>query len=202
MNLEPQIVEDPYAIACHEAGHLLALRFRNRGIEKVTLDKIDGARGCFLKPVPRDQWTDFDEMLTLLAGPRAQVETCPGSIEPKKLEAFRARIIQPPDDPRFVPNIYDYTAWEHDVRPVYQMLMRPDWPARGLGFGVTIATVHIEVEKRLAAFFANRNGIEAVCQIAVRLAEARMLSGSDAEALVVATGTLESAELRALMTWQ
>lgn len=202
MNEKPQIVEDDHVIACHEAGHLIAARFCEQAIDKVSLDLIEGKRGCFYKITGDEKWTCFDEMLTLLAGPRAQVDVRPDSIAPEKLDAFKARIIQPQDDPRFVPHIYDYTAWEHDVTPVYKMLLRADWPAKGLGGSVTVATVHNEVEERLAAFFADRKGAEAVLHIAVRVAEARILTGGEAEALVAATRILESAELRALMTWQ
>lgn len=202
MNEEGAIVEDQHAIACHEAGHLIAARFCERAIDKVSLDRINGKRGCFYKIASKEKWTIFDEMLTLLAGPRAQVELCPDSIGPEKLAAFRASIIQPEDNPREIPAIYHYTAWEHDVRPVYQMLTRPDWPAPGLDIGVTVRSVYQEVEKRLLAFFADRAAIAAASEIAARLLDARLLDGGDAEALVKSTGILESEELQDLMAWR
>ena len=200
MNGEPQIVEDDHAIACHEAGHLIAARFRGRGIDKVSLDRIDGKRGCFQKPAP-DEWTDFDEMLICLAGPRAQVALRPDTLG-EKLAAFESRIIQPQDEPRRIPQIYGYTGWQHDVGTVYQLMMMPRAPVDGLTRIVTRTEVLDEVERRVLAFFAVADVVSAGNRIAEWLLEARRVNGSDAESFVASTGILDSAELQALMTWQ
>lgn len=187
-------------IACHEAGHLIAHRFCLRGIEKVTIDFIDGKRGVFTKSPP-DTWTDFEDFLTILAGPRAQISLRHDSVEQHKLEKLKSRIIQPKDTHLEIPSFYNNTGWGPDVRAVYEILLLPGKPVWNLDFTLTVRIVYEEVEKRLIEFFANSDVRKAVEIIAAELVAYRLIDGATAESLVESTGILKNHKLQAFFKW-
>jgi hypothetical protein len=193
MSREPKD-QHPYVIACHEAGHLLLARFRDREIEKVSLDLIDGKRGCFYKCAGK-AWTDYDEILLLLAGPRAQITFCPKSIEEAKLVIFREKILQPQARRGQRPEIYDNTGWQHDVDPVYVLLSMPDAPVFGLKRMVTRREAHERAENALRVFFSEAVVQSAMKKLAEAIFEKRFLSGKDATELVRSTNVLENPTL-------
>jgi hypothetical protein len=193
MSLEPRD-QHPYVIACHEAGHLLLARFRDREIEKVSLDLIDGKRGCFYKCAGK-AWTDYDEILLLLAGPRAQITFHPKSIEEAKFLIFRERILQPQERRGRRPEIYDNTGWQHDVDPVYVLLTMPDAPVLGLKRTITRREAYERAENALRFFFSEDAVQSAMQKLAEAILEKRFLSGKDATDLVNSTNVLENPTL-------
>lgn len=192
-------VEDQHAISIHEAGHLIVAVEVGRQLDKVSLDRIDGKRGCFYKDQAKNL---FAEILCLLAGPRAQVAVAPDSLPPDKLALFQHRILQPAAV-RWPPPIaiYDFTGWEFDVIPVYQMLALPDAPAQGLPFPVTHRQAAERAETALVEFFAAKSVRDAVSRISDKLEAARFLDGQTAMELVHHSKVLEDRALCSRLKW-
>ena len=198
--MKEEISPDPEVIACHEAGHLVVARYCGRRVKKVCLELIDGKRGCFYEPAG-EHWTDYDEFLCLLAGPRAQLALCPSSVEEQKLARLRERIIQPKELRFEIPAIYDYTGWEHDVRPVYEMLMLPDAPVAGLPGIVTRREALNRAEAGLLHAIVDREIVTAVRHVADFLFKHRNVQGDEATEAVVQSGILELPLLGRLLKW-
>lgn len=91
MSDEPKVEPDDNIVAIHEAGHLVVEILVGRSPIKVSIDKVDGRRGCFWKTKTERGWDDFSEMLSLIAGPRAQVELLPHSVAEEKLHLFQKK---------------------------------------------------------------------------------------------------------------
>lgn len=191
--------ENQHFIAVHEAGHLIVAVEVGRQLDKVSLDRIDGKRGCFYKDQAKDL---FAEILCLLAGPRAQVAVAPDSLPPDKLALFQDRILQP-SAVRWPPPIaiYDFTGWEFDVMPVYQMLALPDAPAQGLPFSVTHRQATERAETALVEFFSAESVRDAVSRISDKLEAARFLDGQTAMELVHRAKVLEDRALCSRLKW-
>jgi len=180
----------PEIVACHEAGHLVVARLCDRQIQKVSLKIVDGKRGCYYEPAP-DTWTDYEEFLTLLAGPCAQTHVYPWSVVKWKLEAFRERIVQPKNHPQQIPAIYDYTGWKHDIEPVYVLMQMPDAPAFTPPPLVTRTQALQRAEERLRHAFSANEVQRKIEQIADVLFLYSPMTGADATELVGQTHVLE-----------
>ena len=178
-------------IAAFEAGHLIIARLVGREIDKVSLEIVDGKRGCFYRPINEAAWDDWKEHLCLLAGPKAQIEVCPESILEEKLAVFREKIIQDTENRYQIPAIYNCTGWQHDILPVYEYLCMPDAPVDWQNFGLSRRQLITNVEKSLTSFFAEIVVKAAVVDIAKNLSKVRTLSGGEATEFVQAAGLFE-----------
>jgi hypothetical protein len=191
--------ENQYTIAVHEAGHLIVAVVVGRKLDKVSLDRIDGKRGCFYSDYAKDL---FAEILCLLAGPRSQVAVLPDSLSAEKLALFENRIIQPSANPLLPPyETYDFTGWEFDIRPVYQMLALPNAPADGLPFLVTAQKAVERAEIVLKEFFAAGSVRVAVSRVGDSLEALRQVDGRSAVELVRCSGVLKDRALCSLLEW-
>lgn len=202
MNPKQTPKEDEFAIAVHEAGHLLVGLVLGRKIQTVTLDFINQQRGCFWDPLADKERSDFVEVACLLAGPRAQVEVCPHSIPKDRIFLFQKRIIQPMTEPRRIPSgIYDYMGWQYDIAPIYERLCLPDAPAAGMPWNMTHSKVIEMVELQLLTFFGNELVRDTVLKVASQLHSQRVLDGDDAVATVGQTPLLETALRKRWLQW-
>lgn len=155
MNEEHNKEPDRWMVAVHEAGHLIVGVLRGRKLKCVSLEAIEGQRGCFWDLSASAGLDQLSEMLGLLAGPRCQVACLPGSIDPDKLEMFQSRVIQPQTNRWEIPaKIYDYTGWQFDVGPVYSYLAWSEAPSDQSGH-VPRRTVVERAEEMLLRFFAD-----------------------------------------------
>lgn len=189
-------------ISIHEVGHLVVGMAFDRTPQKVTVIFENGIRGCFWQESDDSSWSSFQEICSLLSGPRAQVEILPSSIPSDRLHCFDSRIIQPATDPRTPPvSYYDFTGWEFDVIPVYKMLVRQTWPASGrdIPFGTSIESVWERAEDRLLELFRIPDVQECVRTIAKPLFENRSLDGSTAASAVNNAGVLSRIEAQGLL---
>ena len=149
-----------------------------------------------------EEWTDYDEFLICLAGPRAQLGLCPRSIDEEKLKRFSMSIIQPKDRHFEIPAIYDCTGWEHDVRPIYEMLLLPDAPVFVFPKIVTRSQALERAEKGLLRVFADQEILKAVRYVADILLKRRKLNGEQAEQAVVESRVLEIPLMLKSLQWQ
>lgn len=194
--------EDPLAIAVHETGHLVVGLAFGRKINEVSLDLIDGKRGCYWPEVGRHDWNDFDEVCTLLAGPRAQVELVPRSIPNEGHLKFSVIIIHPMTEFRVIPDgVYDFTGWQHDIRPIYQRLCLPDTPAHNMPRGVTHLRVIQRAEVVVREFMRDDLVQRETRKIAERLLQERRFAGDVAEAAVIDSGLLAFAQQNRWFGW-
>lgn len=194
--------EDPFAIAVHETGHLVVGLAFGRKIDKVSLDFIDGKRGCFFAKVGRHEWNDFDEVCTLLAGPRAQVELVPSSIPNEGHRKFSAIIVHPMTEFRVIPDgVYDFTGWQHDIRPIYQRLCLPDVPAHNMPRGVTHIQVIQRAEVAVRKFMREDLVQRETLRIAATLLLERQFAGDVAMAAVKDSGLLAFAHQNQWFAW-
>jgi hypothetical protein len=203
MKMEAAPKEDEFAIAVHEAGHLLVGLVFGRKIKMVTLDPVEKQRGCFWETPPDEKWNDFEEVAGLLAGPRAQVELCPASIPEERLHLFRERIIRPMTEPRRIPaEIYDHMGWQHDITPIYRRLCLPDAPAAGMPRAISHSKVVEMAEHHVLVFFGKDLARATALQIAEYLHSKRVLESADAVAAVERTQLLESAHRERWLQWE
>jgi hypothetical protein len=193
----PSAVQDDRTVAFHEAGHLAVGLIVRRTILKVSIDLVDGKRGCFWKKPETEEeeengWDVFSDFCCLLAGPRAQITLVPSSLPTEKLSVFAQRIVQPAEN-RFQPSMkpYDHTGWQHDMEAVYNHLTLPDAPADVSNLR---SPTRLQALDRAEAVLLNclsaRGVTEAVTQVADGILSARLLTGSAAEELVRSTGLL------------
>ena len=202
MTMQETPKENAEAIAIHEAGHLVVGVAFGRRLEKVSLDLIDGVRGCFWKPVGHDEWNDFEELCSLLAGPCVQVELKPESIPAERRRRFAEQIIQPMEEGRRIPTgVYDYLGWQHDIESVYKRLCLPQAQAPNMPFGVTHETVVRSAERKLLKFFNSANVQQYVRRIAERLLADRCISGVVATTLLKENDLRVSADINDLLSW-
>lgn len=197
MCVTPKILDR--ALADHEAGHLVISVILNRGLKQVSLDNVDGVRGCFYLEVDEANWDDFREMLCLLAGPRAQAELCPESLTADQRVRFSQTINQPRQSLWVIPAGYDGTYWGPDMDYLYTYLAMPNAPAMGLAWGIQRQDVVTRAEIRLKAFF-NDDERHTLCRrVADILKEKRSLPGLEATTLVQQYFDLELS--RTLLAW-
>lgn len=194
---------DPWTIAVHEAGHLAVASVLGRETERVSLDCIDGKRGCFYFPIEPENWNDFDEVASLLAGPRVQVELCPESIKQTSLKLFQDKIIQPMTGPRQKPAaIYDSTGWQYDIEPVYTRLTRPDWPAIGMPLSITHRRVIEIAEARLKSFSRDENIRACLIQLAKAIHRDRFLDEGAIRDLIAESNLVGISTNAGHMKWE
>lgn len=202
MELHEQPEEDPFAIAVHETGHLVVGLAFGRKIEKVSLDLIDDKRGCYWPKVGRHEWNDFDEVCTLLAGPRAQVELTPSSLPRESRMKFSEVIIHPITETGMIPDgFYDYAGWQHDIWLVYQRLCLPNAPAHNMPRGVTHLQVIQRAEVAVREFMREDLVQRETLKIAEGLLRERRFSGDVAEAAVKNSGLLAFAHQKQCFAW-
>jgi hypothetical protein len=169
---------DPWVVSIHEAGHLIAGVACGRIVEFVSIELVEGKRGCRWDPANKHEWNDYSEFLCLLAGPRAQVACATDSLPTEKIFLFRERIIQPTKDPRYLPEgIYDYTGWEFDVKPIYSRLRMPEAPS-DMGFLSSVAKVVDVAEEKLKCFFEKETNRLGTLEIAQMLHEHKIVRGA------------------------
>lgn len=204
MSDAPKAEPDGNMLAIHEAGHLVVGVLVGRRPIKVSLDQVDGRRGCFWELETECGWDDFSDMLSLLAGPRAQVALLPQSVAPEKLDRFQERIIQPSPSPWQLPeDVYDFTGWQHDILPVYEYLRMPDAPADAdLPFGTTRSQVVNRAEQVLLNFFVIKEVQRATERIAAILLHARSLDTTDADHIVRQEGDLWKSLSEGVLAWK
>jgi len=169
---------DPWVVSIHEAGHLIAGVACGRIVEFVSIELVEGIRGCRWDPSKKHEWNDYSEFLSLLAGPCAQVNCAPDSLPAEKTVLFRERIIQPTENPRSLPEgIYDYTGWRNDVIPIYSRLIMPDAPS-DMGFFVTTSKVVNIAEEKLKSFFEKESNRLGTLEVARKLLKHKIVRGA------------------------
>ena len=204
MSDAPEAEPDGNMLAIHEAGHLVVGVLVGRRPIKVSLDQVDGRRGCFWELETECGWDDFSEMRSLIAGPRAQVVLLPHSVAPEKLDLFQARIIQPSPSLWQLPKgVYDFTGWQHDVVPVHEYLAMPNAPAdANLPLGTTRSQVVNRAEEVLLNFFVIKEVQRATERIAAILLHARSLDTTDADHIVRQEGDLWKSLSEGVLAWK
>lgn len=206
MSLMPPIdatpEEDPWAIAIHEAGHLAAGFLLGRHIEKVTIViQEDGKRGCYYSPIDDSQWSDFDEVATLLAGPRAQVELIPGSLPDGRL--FEDRIILPMAGPRLMPKgVYDLTGWDKDIEYIYKLLCFPDVPAREMPLNFTHRKIVDLAEVRVREFCRDPQIQGSIVSIAKDILARGQIAGREVEEMIGRSSLSKHADGKGFLSWK
>lgn len=205
MNSAPDIsAEDPWVIAIHEAGHLAAGFLLGREIEKVTITiQEDGKRGCYYYPIDDSKWNDFDHVMTLLAGPRAQVEMIPESLSEGKARLFEERIILPMPSPGEMPcGVYDSTGWEFDIKYIYRLLCFPGAPARGMSFQIKHQTIIDRAEQRVRDLFKDTGVQESLRYIAKEIREAELIEGQEVIEVINRSKLIGRTNGKGFLSWQ
>ena len=179
--------KNDHVISVHEIGHLIVGCLLGRHLEKATIDFHEGQRGCFWAHNSKDM-DDHIEYMCLIAGPKSQVLFCPDSLPHDKIKVFNRRIIQPTPLPHQIPEIYDLTGWQYDIRPVYKYLFYPSFPVDRSRSSQTHRQLIDHIETALTAFFCEAPVRAAVENIANELEKYRLLTGDAAMKLVRSTG--------------
>lgn len=195
---------DPWAIAIHEAGHLAAGFLLGREILKVTISfQDDGKRGCYYSPIDDNKWNDFDEVVILLAGPRAQIELIPESLPDGKARLFEERIILPMPSARRKPaGVYDSTGWGNDIDYVYKLLCYPDAPTRRMPFHLTHRRIVDLAEQRVLEFCRDPGIQECLRFIAKEILETRGIEGPAVAEVIEKSLLSEAAKGKQFLSWQ
>ncbi len=191
---------EPWTIAVHEAGHLAVGILLGRKPEKVAIEFVEGKRGCFW--LPDDDWNDFCEVASLLAGPRAQVELCPESLPKDKLEQFHDKIIHPMPYRLHLPEgLYDFTGWQHDIMPIYQRLCLPAALARGMPLGYTHGKVVDVAEERVRQFCKHEAIKDSLLHIASKLHALSVVDHLGVEEIITASKLRQNDAATNLLRW-
>lgn len=201
MTEEEQVYAEPWTVAVHEAGHLAVGFLLGRKPEKVAIEFVEGKRGCFW--LPDDDWNDFCEVASLLAGPRAQVELCPQSLPTGKLEQFHDKIIHPMPKLYHIPEgLYDFTGWQHDIMPIYRRLCLPASLAREMPLGYTHSKVIDVAEERVRQFCQHETIKDSLLYIASKLRAQAVVDRLGLEEIITASKLTQNNAATNILRWE
>lgn len=184
MSAASTLKPEPEAVAFHEAGHAIAAVVLQREFTRLSIVPVNGEpTGCKWAAKRVDEWV---WIICSVAGPRAQVQFCPGSPTEEKNNLFRKTILLPEDKW----DIYSYTGWfsgrtngPMDLDLILGLLQRPQWPVPGLRC-VTVGELMSAVDETLKAFFDRPSIVEAVTFAAKFLLKTPVVTGDTLAELI------------------